>query len=188
MRWAITQRLAQTVFVSDLGVVEVRLGATALPRGLRRKVLALLCFLSSRPGMAATRDEALDALWPDLSPDVGGELTPSSRCTTSGESLSPTSEEGMSAGYIQVDGEVVSLHHDARGHCESRVLAAPRDRRDRRRRGGRSSDLLGLYRGQICTRLRLRGLVCPLPREPPCRSAGGGGGRSGEGQDDRRPR
>jgi two-component SAPR family response regulator len=37
---------------------------------IRRKVLGLLCFLLSRPGASATKDQVLDALWPDLDPDV----------------------------------------------------------------------------------------------------------------------
>ena len=37
--------------------------------------------------------------------------------------------------------------------------------------------LLDSTAGQIRARLRLRGLVHRLPREPPCRGPGGGGGR-----------
>ena len=37
---------------------------------VRRKVLALLCFLITKPDMSATRDQVLDALWPDLDPEV----------------------------------------------------------------------------------------------------------------------
>ena len=33
---------------------------------MRRKVLALLCFLLTKPAMSSTRDQVLDALWPDL--------------------------------------------------------------------------------------------------------------------------
>ena len=35
---------------------------------IRRKVLALLCFLLTRPDMSSTRDQVLDALWPELDP------------------------------------------------------------------------------------------------------------------------
>ncbi len=106
---AITVRLAKPVFVSDLGVVEVRIGETALPRGLRRKVLALLCFLSSRAGMAANRDEALDALWPDLSPDTGGNSLHQAIYFMR-RVFEPDFREGMNAGYISVDGDIVSLN------------------------------------------------------------------------------
>jgi DNA-binding SARP family transcriptional activator len=35
---------------------------------VRRKVLALLCFLLTRPDLSSTRDQVLDALWPELDP------------------------------------------------------------------------------------------------------------------------
>ena len=35
---------------------------------IRRKVLALLCFLLTKPDMSSTRDQVLDALWPELDP------------------------------------------------------------------------------------------------------------------------
>jgi DNA-binding SARP family transcriptional activator len=35
---------------------------------VRRKVLALLCFLLTRPDFSSTRDQVLDALWPELDP------------------------------------------------------------------------------------------------------------------------
>jgi DNA-binding SARP family transcriptional activator len=35
---------------------------------IRRKVLALLCFLLTKPSMSSTRDQVLDALWPELDP------------------------------------------------------------------------------------------------------------------------
>jgi DNA-binding SARP family transcriptional activator len=34
-------------------------------------VLALLCLLLSKPGFAATRDEVIDALWPEMDPSSG---------------------------------------------------------------------------------------------------------------------
>jgi DNA-binding SARP family transcriptional activator len=37
---------------------------------VRRKVLALLCFLITKPDLSATRDQVLDALWPELDPEV----------------------------------------------------------------------------------------------------------------------
>ncbi len=34
----------------------------------RRKVLALLCFLLTRPDMSSTSDQVLEGLWPELDP------------------------------------------------------------------------------------------------------------------------
>jgi LuxR family maltose regulon positive regulatory protein len=142
---AITQRLAQSVFVSDLGVIEIRIGSTVVPRGVRRKVLALLCFLSSRPGMAVNRDEALDAIWPDLNPEAGGNSLHQAIYYLR-RVVEPEFREGMSAGYVQVDGDIVSLH-------PTLVDTASREcwRLLRQDRGGDEAALdrlLRLYRGR----------------------------------------
>lgn len=68
---SLARRLAPRVFVEDQGRVSIALGREVVPgTNVRRKVLALLCFLVSRQGFAATRDQVLDALWPDLEPAV----------------------------------------------------------------------------------------------------------------------
>ena len=67
----LARRLAKLVVVNDQGRVHVRAGGDdTVGADIRRKVLALLCFLLTRPQLAATRDQVLDALWPDLEPDV----------------------------------------------------------------------------------------------------------------------
>ena len=67
----LARRLATAVYVEDLGRVEVVVGSRTIPgTDLRRKVLAMLCYLLTRPRFAATRDEIVDALWPELGPDV----------------------------------------------------------------------------------------------------------------------
>ena len=108
---AITRRLAPRVQVSDLGIVELLIDDVAITRRLRRKVLGLLCFVSSRPGMACTRDEALEALWPDLAP---GTAVNSLHQTIYflRRLLEPEYREGVGAGYLQFDGEVLSLDAD----------------------------------------------------------------------------
>jgi ATP/maltotriose-dependent transcriptional regulator MalT/DNA-binding SARP family transcriptional activator len=66
---ALARRLADRVYVQDLGRVVIRVGDAEIPgSSIRRKVLALLCLLLSKPGFAATRDEVVDALWPDMDP------------------------------------------------------------------------------------------------------------------------
>ena len=67
----LSRRLADRVVVEDQGRVSIHIGnRTVTGSEVRRKVLAMLCFLLSRQDMAATRDQVLDALWPDLDPDV----------------------------------------------------------------------------------------------------------------------
>ncbi len=106
---ALARQIAPQIQIHDLGPVALTIGHQQLPgHRIRRRVLALLCFLVSRPTMAASRDEVLDQLWPDLSPE------------TSVNSLNQTIyflrrvieldyREGFSAGYVRFDGETVSL-------------------------------------------------------------------------------
>lgn len=67
----LARRIAAKVMLEDQGKVSIVVGDDAiLGTSVRRKVLAALCFLASRPGMSATRDQILDALWPELAPEV----------------------------------------------------------------------------------------------------------------------
>ncbi|MEW6225827.1 MAG: BTAD domain-containing putative transcriptional regulator [Chloroflexota bacterium] len=107
----LARRLAPIVTIQDLGAVEVRLGERPLGRSMRRKVLGLLCFLASRPNMAATRDEALDALWPDLGPDTAANSLHQTIYFLR-RVFEPEYREGYSAGYVLFDGDVVSLDEE----------------------------------------------------------------------------
>ncbi len=66
----LARALAPRVIVEDLGrsIRASRQPKSSPAHPLRRKVLALLVYLVSRPGFAATRDQVLDALWPDHQP------------------------------------------------------------------------------------------------------------------------
>ena len=101
------ERLARPAYTVDLGRVEVFLGPDRL-KIVRRKVLGLLCFLSSRPTMAATRDEVLEALWPDLAPDTAGNSLHQTIYFLR-RVFEPDYREGLSAGYVTYDGELVAL-------------------------------------------------------------------------------
>ncbi len=105
----LTRRLAPSVYIDDLGAVRILVGGLPLARGLRRKVLGLLCFLTSRQGLAATRDEALEALWPELGPDTAANSLHQTIYFLR-RVFEPGYREGLSAGYVPFDGEVVSLN------------------------------------------------------------------------------
>lgn len=65
----LARRLANRVMVDDQVRVSVHVGQRQISgSSIRRKVLALLCFLLTKPDLASTRDQVLDALWPDLDP------------------------------------------------------------------------------------------------------------------------
>jgi ATP/maltotriose-dependent transcriptional regulator MalT/DNA-binding SARP family transcriptional activator len=65
----LARRLARPVVVADLGHVQIRVGARLIEgTAIRRKVLALLCYLVTRQVFRAQREEVIEALWPDLEP------------------------------------------------------------------------------------------------------------------------
>ena len=68
---SLARRLAAPVNVEDQGRVSITIGERDIAgTSVRRKVLALLCFLLTKPELSATRDQVLDALWPELDPEI----------------------------------------------------------------------------------------------------------------------
>ncbi len=142
----LARRLAPPVLIRDLGVVEVLLGGKPVARPIRRKVLGLLCFLTSKPSLAATRDEALDALWPDLGPDTAANSLHQTIYFLR-RVFEPDYREGFSAGYVVFDGEVVSLDDQL---VDSRSRQCWRLIKDCKRTGkDRLAELLETYTGRF---------------------------------------
>jgi DNA-binding SARP family transcriptional activator len=104
----LTRRVAVRARLHDLGRVGLEVNGAALRRPLRRKVLALLCLLATRPGLAVTRDEAIEAIWPDLGPDTAVNSLHQTIYFLR-RVFEPDYKEGYSAGYIAFDGEVLQL-------------------------------------------------------------------------------
>jgi len=108
----LARRLAQHVYVQDQGRLSIEVGPrTVLGSTVRRKVLAMLSYLITRPDLAATRDQVLDALWPELDPE------------TAVNSLNQTVyflrrvieedyTDDLSPGYLHHDSDVVWLDPD----------------------------------------------------------------------------
>jgi DNA-binding SARP family transcriptional activator len=105
----LARRLAPKVFIEDQGRVRLFLGSTLLDgSAVRRKVLALLCFLITRTSFAATRDEVLDALWPDLDPEVAVNSL-NQTVYFLRRVFEPEYQESTSPGYLQFDSNVLWL-------------------------------------------------------------------------------
>src|SRR4029079_564578 len=105
----LARRLAKPVMVEDLGRVEIQIGSEQIPGSdLRRKVLALLTFLLTRPKFAATRDEVVDAIWPDLDPDVAINSV-NQTVYFLRRVFEPGYKEDLSAGYVRHDSDVIWL-------------------------------------------------------------------------------
>jgi LuxR family maltose regulon positive regulatory protein len=105
----LSRRLAERVQVDDLGRVRIQLGSRLVEGAdVRRKVLALLCLLLSKPGFALTREEVLDSLWPDHDP--------SSALNSLNQTVyflrrvfEPSFADETSPGYVGQDGETIWL-------------------------------------------------------------------------------
>lgn len=105
----LARRLAPRVEIEDLGRVTLQIGNARFPgSSIRRKSLALLCYLVTMPSLSATRDQVLDALWP--------EIEPASALNSLNQTVyfmrrvfEPDFAEDRSPGYIHHDSDVVWL-------------------------------------------------------------------------------
>jgi LuxR family maltose regulon positive regulatory protein len=106
---SLARRLAPRVFVEDLGRVRVMVGDRSIDGSdVRRKVLALLCLLVSKGRFAATREEVLESLWPDLDP--GSALNSLNQTVYFLRRVfEPDYREDVSPGYVLQDGEMIWL-------------------------------------------------------------------------------
>jgi DNA-binding SARP family transcriptional activator len=103
------ERLAPRVIVDDLGPMSIRVGPRRVDgRSVRRKALALLAYLASQPRGAATPDQVIDALWPDLDPDQGANSLHQTIYFLR-RVIDSAYRAGLSPEYVHYDQEVVSL-------------------------------------------------------------------------------
>ncbi len=67
----LARRLADRIWIEDQGRTCIQVGSRQIVgSSVRRKVMALACFLVTRNDLSATRDQVLDALWPELDPSL----------------------------------------------------------------------------------------------------------------------
>ncbi len=110
----LARRVADRVKVADLGRVRIQIGPRTVDGdAVRRKVLALLCFLITRPNMVATRDQVVDALWPDQDPSAASNSL-NQTVYFLRRVFEPRYIEDLSPGYVRhetdllwLDGELV---------------------------------------------------------------------------------
>jgi ATP/maltotriose-dependent transcriptional regulator MalT/DNA-binding SARP family transcriptional activator len=108
----LARRLASHAHVDDLGHVGIAIGERNVDgSSIRRKVLTLACFLLTRPVFTATRDQVLEALWPDLDPGVAVNSL-NQTVYFLRRIFEPRYVEDESANYVHHDGEVVRLDAD----------------------------------------------------------------------------
>ncbi|MGZ9160545.1 MAG: BTAD domain-containing putative transcriptional regulator, partial [Candidatus Limnocylindrales bacterium] len=108
----LARRLAARVRVEDQGRVQIVIGPrTVVGTAVRRKVLGLLCYLITRPEMSATRDQVLDALWPELDPEVAVNSL-NQTIYFLRRVLEENYSDDLSPGYVHHDSDVVWLDQE----------------------------------------------------------------------------
>jgi ATP/maltotriose-dependent transcriptional regulator MalT/DNA-binding SARP family transcriptional activator len=109
---ALCRRLAPHVHVEDLGRVSVRVGGRLVTgTEIRRKVLALLTFLISRPQFTASREQVIEALWPEMAPEQGANSLNQTAYFLR-RVLEPEADDETSAGYLNSKGDLIWLDAD----------------------------------------------------------------------------
>lgn len=109
---SLARRLASRIWVEDLGRLHLEVGGRQIEGGmLRRKVLALLCLLLTKPRMAASREEVIDALWPDADPAAAlNSLNQTVYFLR--RVFEPDFREDVSPGYIEQNSETLWLDQE----------------------------------------------------------------------------
>ncbi len=108
----LARRLAPRVFVEDLGRVRIVVGGSEIPgTGVRRRALGLLCYLLTRPDWSATKDQVLEALWPESDPDVGANSLNQTLYFLR-RVFDPSYKEDISAEYVHYEQDVMWLDRE----------------------------------------------------------------------------
>jgi DNA-binding SARP family transcriptional activator len=111
-----SRRLARhanpTMVVHDLGRIRLQLGSRVIPLSQsRRKAASLVAYLAARPSHSAARDQVLDAMWPNQSPE-GAANSLHQTLYFLRRDIDPWFEDGHSVDYLVVEPDVVYLDPD----------------------------------------------------------------------------
>ena len=145
----LVRRVSPVVRVHDLGLSSYEVGERSVSlTSTRRKSAALFFYLITRQGLSSGREQVMEALWPDQSPRSALNSLHQTIFFLRRE-IEPWCEEGISANYIHLEGEMVWLDSDL-FHVDSvsfarqaqNILASGNPQR-------RGQELLALYRGQF---------------------------------------
>ncbi len=113
-RWgeALARRLAPRVWIEDLGLARICVGDRVIDgRSIRRRALALLLYLLGQPAGAATPDQIIEALWPDVDPDAALNSVHQTIYVLR-RVVDPDYKAGTSPEYLHFDSDMVWLDKD----------------------------------------------------------------------------
>jgi ATP/maltotriose-dependent transcriptional regulator MalT/DNA-binding SARP family transcriptional activator len=105
----LARSLATPAFVDDLGRMTIRIGDRVIPgTDIRKKVLSLLTFLLTRPQFTASREQVIEALWPEMELEAGANsLNQTSYFLR--QMFEPKVEDDSSAGYLNSRADLIWL-------------------------------------------------------------------------------
>jgi DNA-binding SARP family transcriptional activator len=127
----LARRLAPHAFVEDLGRVRIEIGHRRVDGAeVRRKVLALLCLLLTKPRYTSTREEVADALWPDLDP-ASALNSLNQTVYFLRRVFEPAYQDDTSPIYVGQDGETIWLDENLvasrSANCAQLIRSTPGD-------------------------------------------------------------
>lgn len=142
--------LNPVAIVHDLGPLSIEVaGRIVEGTAIRPRSVALLHYLATRPRHAATRDEAIDALWPDAEAQAGLNSL-NQAIYHLRRALDPdydrALQEGTPTAYIRHEAEMVTVNLDL-VRFDSAQLRSTLDAVRRRARVDQIDDLLDSYLG-----------------------------------------
>jgi len=145
-----TSVLSPVAVVHDLGPLSIEVaGRIVEGTAIRPRSVALLHYLATRPRHAATRDEAIDALWPDAEAQAGLNSL-NQAIYHLRRALDPdydrALQEGTPTAYIRHEAEMVTVNLDL-VRFDSAQLRSTLDAVRRRARVDQIDDLLDSYLG-----------------------------------------
>jgi len=105
----LARHVSPTLVVHDFGRLRIQVGSrTVALSQSRRRAACLLAFLASRASHAATRDQVLDVLWPNQSPE-GASNSLHQTLYFLRRDINPWYEDGCAVDYLVVEPDVVYL-------------------------------------------------------------------------------
>ncbi len=118
----LARRLAPRVEIGDLGRISVTVGTAIIPgTSIRRRVLALLALLLTRPDFSSTRDQVLDSLWPELGPALAVNSL-NQTIYFMRRVFEQDFNEDLSPGYVHHESEVIWLDPELVTSSSSRCI------------------------------------------------------------------
>ncbi len=126
---SLIRRLAPAAYIEDLGRLTIRVGQrVVVGTDVRRKVLSLLAYLLTRPQFTASREQVVEALWPEMAPEQGANSLNQTAYFLR-RVFEPDADDEATAGYLSSRGDLIWLDRELVGSRSSdclRLIASAR--------------------------------------------------------------